>query len=368
MTAVPPATIGLGLAAVTTVTVLVLAVPAPALPVAGVGLVAVGLRLGTRAERPRRVVDVLGVPVLVGLFAVAVALGTLGRDWSGPATAQSHLDAWATAALAAGTSVVVNNLPAASLLAARLPPRPSALLIGLDVGPNLFVTGSLAWILWAAHGPGGGSPALADPGQRPRPALGPSGHGRRRRRPGPDGGPMRGPGDGPRQPEAQRRGGGAGAETGVRDSDRPPTATTTCPGPRRQQRPGKGAHVVDGQGVGRPPPHGRCLVLVRLGVAADDGGVEEGGDVGRLVSVGVGEPEYEDHRSRPGWARGPRPRRPPPRLRGTAASWGDSSGSMAPPMTAHWSVSTSRTSRIRPSSSRGRTPADGRTSSSCPTS
>ena len=46
------------------------------------------------------------------------------------------------------TSVLVNNLPAASLLAARQPPHPFALLIGLNVGPNLFVTGSLAWILW----------------------------------------------------------------------------------------------------------------------------------------------------------------------------------------------------------------------------
>ena len=58
---------------------------------------------------------------------------------------------------AALTSVLVNNLPAASLLAARQPPHPFALLIGLNVGPNLFVTGSLAWILWlrAARTAGG---------------------------------------------------------------------------------------------------------------------------------------------------------------------------------------------------------------------
>jgi arsenical pump membrane protein len=86
-----------------------------------------------------------------------VALGTLGRSWSGPATLLSHLDAWGTAAVAAVTSVAVNNLPAASLLAARQPPHPFALLIGLNVGPNLFVTGSLAWILWlrAARNAGG---------------------------------------------------------------------------------------------------------------------------------------------------------------------------------------------------------------------
>ena len=44
--------------------------------------------------------------------------------------------------------VCVNNLPAASLLAARPPAHPFALLIGLNLGPNLFVTGSLAWLLW----------------------------------------------------------------------------------------------------------------------------------------------------------------------------------------------------------------------------
>jgi arsenical pump membrane protein len=72
----------------------------------------------------------------------------LGRAWSGPATLLSHLDSWGTAVVGTFASVVVNNLPAASLLAARVPPRPFALLVGLNIGPNLFVTGSLAWLLW----------------------------------------------------------------------------------------------------------------------------------------------------------------------------------------------------------------------------
>jgi arsenical pump membrane protein len=91
---------------------------------------------------------VLGVPVLVGLFGVAVALGTLGRVWAGPSVLLSHLDLWGTAVVAAVGSILVNNLPAASLLAARTPGHPFALLTGLNLGPNLFVTGSLAWFLW----------------------------------------------------------------------------------------------------------------------------------------------------------------------------------------------------------------------------
>jgi arsenical pump membrane protein len=161
--------LGVGLVAVVVVTVLVLALRAPALPVAAVGVVAVALRAwrsggdgaATGAGAARSAARVLGVPVLVGLFGLAVALGTLGRSWSGPATLLSHLDAWGTAAVAALTSVLVNNLPAASLLAAHQPPHPFALLIGLNVGPNLFVTGSLAWILWRrAARDAGGQPDL----------------------------------------------------------------------------------------------------------------------------------------------------------------------------------------------------------------
>jgi arsenical pump membrane protein len=138
----------LGVLAVALAIVLVVVLSSPALPVAVVGVTAIGIRLAGKKDEPAHVARVLGVPVLVGLFGVAVALGTLGRAWSGPATLLSHLGSWATAFFAAGTSVVVNNLPAASLLSARAPKHPFSLLIGLNLGPNLFVSGSLAWLLW----------------------------------------------------------------------------------------------------------------------------------------------------------------------------------------------------------------------------
>jgi arsenical pump membrane protein len=140
--------IGVGALAVAAVTVLVLVLRTPAVPVAAVGLVAVTLRTWRRQLAPGPVLEVLGLPVLVGLFGLAVALGTLGRAWSGPASLLAHCDAWATATVAALVSVLVNNLPAASLLAARPPSHPFELLVGLNIGPNLFVTGSLSWVLW----------------------------------------------------------------------------------------------------------------------------------------------------------------------------------------------------------------------------
>jgi len=160
------ATLGLGLAAVGAATLLVLVLHSPALPVAVVGIVAIGIRLAAGRDRLPHVVEVLGVPLLVGLFGVAVALGTLGRVWSGPATLLSHLDVWGTAVVAAVAAVLVNNLPAASLLAARTPAHPFALLIGLNLGPNLAVTGSLAWMLWLrAARSAGAQPSLATAGR-----------------------------------------------------------------------------------------------------------------------------------------------------------------------------------------------------------
>jgi arsenical pump membrane protein len=154
--------LGVGAVAIAAVTVLVVALRAPAIPVAAVGAGAALIRFGrsrsnTSLTSLRKAAGAVGLPVLVGLLGVAIALGTLGRSWSGPATLLSHLDTWGTAVLAALISVLVNNLPAASLLAARRPPHPFSLLVGLNIGPNLFATGSLAWVLWlrAAKAAGG---------------------------------------------------------------------------------------------------------------------------------------------------------------------------------------------------------------------
>jgi arsenical pump membrane protein len=139
---------GIGLAAVATATALVLTLRSAAIPVAAVGVVAAGIHVARRRATAGSAAEALGLPVLIGLFGLAVALGTLGRVWSGPEVLLSHLDSWGTAGLAGLAAVLVNNLPAASLLAARAPGHPFALIVGLNLGPNLCVTGSLAWLLW----------------------------------------------------------------------------------------------------------------------------------------------------------------------------------------------------------------------------
>jgi arsenical pump membrane protein len=48
----------------------------------------------------------------------------------------------------AGGALLVNNLPAAVVLSSHQPAHPRALLLGLDLGPNLAVTGSLSAVLW----------------------------------------------------------------------------------------------------------------------------------------------------------------------------------------------------------------------------
>jgi arsenical pump membrane protein len=112
----------------------------PALPVLALGIAtALTVRLGAvrslRAANPALLLGVLGVAVLLGTVARAVDVRVL-----------EHAGRWETAWLAAGASVLVNNLPAAVVLSVHLPAHPRALL--LDLGPNLAVTGSLSAVLW----------------------------------------------------------------------------------------------------------------------------------------------------------------------------------------------------------------------------
>jgi arsenical pump membrane protein len=125
-------------------TVLVLVLQSPALPVLATGIAATAIARAPRA----RIAAAVDLRVLAGLLALAVLLGGVGRWWHGPASLLGHLDRWETAVAGGVAALVVNNLPASVLLTPTPPPHGRALLLGLDLGPNLAVTGSLSAFLW----------------------------------------------------------------------------------------------------------------------------------------------------------------------------------------------------------------------------
>ena len=133
-----------GAAAIVVAVVLILVLANPALPVLGVGIVAALL-----ARLPAgRGLEALNPALLLGVLGVAVALGTLARNVAWFAGLVDNAGRWETAGIATAAALLVNNLPAAVMLSAHLPAHPRALLLGLDLGPNLAVTGSLSAILW----------------------------------------------------------------------------------------------------------------------------------------------------------------------------------------------------------------------------
>lgn len=100
------------------------------------------------------------LPLVAGLFILVEGLNRTGvlpalaRALKAAAAASPHATAWMTGLAVAFGSNLINNLPmgliaaTTSQNAAVTPEITAAILIGVDLGPNLSVTGSLATILW----------------------------------------------------------------------------------------------------------------------------------------------------------------------------------------------------------------------------
>ena len=144
----PQVVLGAGVLATAAAIVFVLVLRNPALEVLGVGLAAVGIELLRSELSLADVWRVVGPPSLAAAFVLTVALGTLARHWDGPAELIAHASGPETAGLAAISSVLVNNLPSAALYSAHSVDHSRMLLLGLNVGPNLAVTGALSALLW----------------------------------------------------------------------------------------------------------------------------------------------------------------------------------------------------------------------------
>ncbi len=158
-----PIHLSVGLLAVIASATLMVVLRNAALPVLAVGVVVFAYRLREDRLSLRGAIEHLGAPLLVALFVLAVLLGALARATGFPGEAIGSSGPVAIAAIAAAASVAVNNLPAAVLLSASHVAHPTALLVGLDIGPNLAVSGSLSALLWwrAARAVGARPSALA---------------------------------------------------------------------------------------------------------------------------------------------------------------------------------------------------------------
>jgi arsenical pump membrane protein len=140
--------LGLGLAGALAAAVLTVALHAPAIPVLAVGVTLTVIEVARGRLQAGEIVRAVGPAVLLTLFLLCVALGALARSWSGPAQLLEGAGRWGTTGIGAVAAVTINNLPAAVLLSARSVAHPRALLLGLNVGPNLAATGSLSALLW----------------------------------------------------------------------------------------------------------------------------------------------------------------------------------------------------------------------------
>jgi arsenical pump membrane protein len=143
-----PLRLGLGVGATAAAGAMVLFLADPALPVLGLGFATAIIQVAMRRLSVQAAARALNAPLLLGVFVLAASLGTVGRLWGGPGRLLRKLSSWQTAALAAAAAVLINNLPATMLLTSTAPLHPRALLVGLNLGPNLAVTGSLSAVLW----------------------------------------------------------------------------------------------------------------------------------------------------------------------------------------------------------------------------
>ena len=95
-----------------------------------------------------------GLFVLVAALEATGLIRTIGDALHRAAQASATEAGWGAGVLIAVLCDVVNNLPAGLIAGSAVQGAhvsdqvTSAILIGVDVGPNLSVTGSLATILW----------------------------------------------------------------------------------------------------------------------------------------------------------------------------------------------------------------------------
>jgi len=166
---IPPLTLGATLASLGIAMTAVVLLAASALGVdlglptfiAGAAVTILVLAIGRESPLPvLKDISWSVLPLVAGLFILVEGLNrtgvlpSLARVLQEAATASPQIASWIAGIVVAIASNLVNNLPmgliaATTSQAAHVPAHVTgAILIGVDLGPNLSVTGSLATILW----------------------------------------------------------------------------------------------------------------------------------------------------------------------------------------------------------------------------
>jgi arsenical pump membrane protein len=133
------------------------------LPTAIAGILTAAIVLVRERKNPWRTVKEISwgvLPLVAGLFVLVEALdksgliASIGGFLRQEAARSETAAAWGAGVVVALASNLMNNLPAGLVAAGAVKsaevsdPVKRAILIGVDLGPNLSVTGSLATILW----------------------------------------------------------------------------------------------------------------------------------------------------------------------------------------------------------------------------
>lgn len=127
-----------------------------------------GRRVSARELVAAAGVDFAVFVLAIGVIVLVLAGGPLGRALASILpTGSSWLDLLVLAGIATVVANLVNNLPATLLLLGLLPAGGSvaavlAVLVGVNVGPNLAYPGSLATLLWRRAVPESLRPSLRD--------------------------------------------------------------------------------------------------------------------------------------------------------------------------------------------------------------
>jgi len=139
---------GPGLVGVGAAIVVMLVLSRPAIPVLVVAICVALIDAIRHRFAVTSLIRSANLPMIVGLFVLATAVSVASRYWHLSQHLIGTAGPWQSAGIAAASSNVINNLPAAALLSAKFPLHPYSLLFGLNLGPNLTVLGALSSMLW----------------------------------------------------------------------------------------------------------------------------------------------------------------------------------------------------------------------------